>query len=292
MPRLVLATEVLDGDMTRRELLRIYRKVHRNVYARRNVDLTARDQAIAAWMWSGRTATLSGLSAAAMLGSKWVPDDCNAELVRTQHAAPAGIVAHKDDLLAGETTQLDGITCTTVGRTGFDLGRRLPFSQGLIHVEALLNANGASYSDIAAVAVQHPGARNIRRLREVLSIADAGAESPQETRVRLILIRGGLPRPVTQIWVGNRRVDMGWPEYKVGVEYDGPQHWTDEGIFGDVERLQFLAENGWRIVRVVAQHVRQHPQRIVDRAADAMYAAGWPGPLRPTGVGFLTRHAA
>jgi len=24
-----------------------------------------------------------------------------------------------------------------------------------------------------------------------------------------------------------RRIDMGWPEWKVGVEYEGEQHWTD-----------------------------------------------------------------
>jgi len=41
------------------------------------------------------------------------------------------------------------------------------------------------------------------------------------TELRLLLVRDGLPRPVTQIRVGRRRVDMGWPEWKVGVEYDG-----------------------------------------------------------------------
>lgn len=26
------------------------------------------------------------------------------------------------------------------------------------------------------------------------------------------------------------RIDMGWPEWKVGVEYDGEQHWTNPRI--------------------------------------------------------------
>jgi hypothetical protein len=67
----------------------------------------------------------------------------------------------------------------------------------------------------------------------VLELVDGGAESPQESRLRLMLVRGGLPMPQTQIVfsddLGNARirVDMGWPEWKVGVEYDGEQHWTD-----------------------------------------------------------------
>jgi hypothetical protein len=61
----------------------------------------------------------------------------------------------------------------------------------------------------------------------------AAAESPQETRLRLLLVRSGFPRPVTQIPVRNdrgrvvRRIDMGWPDRMVGVEYDGEQHWTN-----------------------------------------------------------------
>ena len=31
-------------------------------------------------------------------------------------------------------------------------------------------------------------------------------------------------------------------EWKVGVEYDGEQHWTDPAIHaGDIERLEYLA---------------------------------------------------
>ena len=35
--------------------------------------------------------------------------------------------------------------------------------------------------------------------REVLPLVDGGAASPQETRLRLLFIDSGLPRPTTQI---------------------------------------------------------------------------------------------
>jgi hypothetical protein len=44
--RLIVATEALaDGSLSRRDLMRSYTKVHRNVYARTDVELTALDRA-------------------------------------------------------------------------------------------------------------------------------------------------------------------------------------------------------------------------------------------------------
>jgi hypothetical protein len=49
----------------------------------------------------------------------------------------------------------------------------------------------------------------------------------------------------------NRRKETDRPEWKVGVEYDGEQHWTDPNRHAeDIERLEYLAAQGWIIVRV------------------------------------------
>ena len=285
MPKLFIATEALAaGAVTRRELAHRYTKVYRNVYTPGGLELTAADRAVAAWMWSGRTATVAGLSAAALLGSKWVPAEAPAELVRSQHRAPSGIVVRKDTIADDEARVVGGASCTTVARTAFDIGRRLPFEQGLIRVDALLNATRVPVAELLEVAARYPGARNVRQLRRILDLADGGAESPQETRVRLVLIAGSLPRPDTQIPIRDaagrvvRRIDMGWPQWTVGVEYDRGQHWTDPDIHAaDIDRLEFLAELGWRIVRVSAVHLRCDKPGIVRRAEHALRSAGWPG---------------
>lgn len=293
MSQLVIGTEFLaSGTATRREFDRTHRKIHRNVYAPRDMQLTAGDRAQAAWLWSDRTAVASGYSAAALHGSRWIPQDAPAELVGTQYPAPAGIVVHQDEVADDEIVTASGVPCTSVARTGFDLGRRLPFTEGLAQVDALLNATGAPMSAIAGVAARYPGSRNIRRLRDLLTIADGGAESPLESRARLILIRGGLPRPETQIPVGWRRVDMGWRKWRVGVEYDGRQHWDSQKQYeADIARLEYLAAMGWRIVRVVAEHLR-NPGLIVERAEQALRAAGWQGVLTPSRIGLLTPRPA
>ncbi|MDT5350881.1 MAG: hypothetical protein QOH91_4168 [Mycobacterium sp.] len=258
-------------------------KVHRNVYARTGVELTALDRAQAAWLWSGRRAILVGHSASALLGSRWIPDDAPVEIAHSRRPAAQGITVRSGGIGGDEVCTVDGITCTTPARTAYDLGRRLPLDTGVIRIDALLNATRASIPQVESVALRYPGARGIRKLRTALGLADAGAESPQETRLRLLLVRSGLPRPVTQIPVTNdwgrvvRRIDMGWPEWMVGAEYDGEHHWTDPARHAeDIERLEFLAAKGWAIVRVSARQLRYQPALVVERVSTALQRAGFP----------------
>ena len=282
---LVVATEALaDGSLTRRDLRRRYTKVHRNVYVRGGVELTAADRGRAAWLWSGRRATLVGYSAAALLGSRWIPDDAPVEIVHSRRPPPNGIAVRSYELRDDEVRRVGDIACTTVARTAYDLGRRLPLESAVIRVDALLNATSTSATAVERVAQVHPGARGVRRLRRAMDFVDAGSESPQETRLRLLLVRSGLPRPVTQVPVLDdrghvvRRVDVGWPEWLVGVEYDGEQHWTGPDAYAnDIDRLEFLAARGWCIVRVSARQLRGERSRVVDRVRTALRERGCAG---------------
>jgi hypothetical protein len=279
--QIFLGTEALaSGAVTRHRLQTRFRKLHRNVYAPTDIELDARSRAVAAWLWSGRRATLAGHSAAAMLGSKWLPPDAPAELARLRKPSPPGIVVHSGEIADDELTTIGDIRCTTVARTCYDLGRRLPVETGVIRIDALLNHTGVGVAEVVAIADRYPGARRIRRLRTVLDLVDPGAESPQETRVRLLLLRAGLPRPATQIPVCNewgrvvRRIDMGWRKPMVGVEYDGEQHWSDPANHSsDIDRLEFLAARGWTIVRVSARHLRHEPDAVIARVRHALKSA-------------------
>ena len=268
------------GRLTRHDLRTRYVKLHRNVYAPAGLKLTALDRAFAAWLWSRREATLVGSSAAAALGTRWLPCDEPAELGRTRHHAPTGIVIHSDAIADDEQQIRRGMACTTPARTAYDLGRRLSGEDAVIRLDALMNATKLSVDRVEQIAIRYPGARGMRQLRRTLAQTDGGAESPQETRLRLLLIEYRLPRPVTQIPVRNdygkvvRRIDMGYPESMVGVEYDGEQHFTNPDDYAnDIERLEFLADKGWNIVRVSARQLRHERQQIVDRVRIALARA-------------------
>ena len=106
----------------------------------------------------------------------------------------------------------------------------------------------------------------------MLSLVDPGSESPRETWLRLLLIDAGLPRPTTQIKVADdgwvARLDMGWTDLKVAVEYDGGQHHTDRRQYlRDIRRMERLHRLGWIVIRVVAE---DHPDDVVRRVCQAL----------------------
>jgi hypothetical protein len=279
-----IGTEALStGMVTRRTLASRHDMVYRNVYLRKGVELTPDRRAVAAWLWSKRNSTIAGLSAAALHGSRWIDSELPAELIRSEACDVGGIVIHREQLRDDEIRVAHGMPVTTPARTAFDLGRRHRLETAIIRVDSLANATGLKPEDVERVAENHHGARGMVQLRRVLELMDGGAESPQETRTRLLLIAAGYPNPQTQIRVVDEygsfvgRVDMGWEDWKVGIEYDGPQHWTDpEQHARDIDRLAELAAQGWVIIRVSRDILRHRPHVFLSRVRDAVRAAGWP----------------
>jgi hypothetical protein len=155
--RLIIATEApANGSVTRRELRHACTMIHRNVQAPNGAELTAPDRALAGLLWSKRTAAVAGSSAAALLGSRWVSDDAPAELLGTHHRGPRGIVAHSGQVADDEIRPIGRVGCTTAARTAYDLGHRLLFVEGLIRVDALLNAIRIPLDDVHAIAARYP----------------------------------------------------------------------------------------------------------------------------------------
>jgi very-short-patch-repair endonuclease len=257
--------------------------VFRGVYAPRGTSLTAADKAVAAWLWSRRRATVAGVSAAALHGSLWIDAHLPAELNQASQHRTAGIVLRADALARDDVTTVRGIPTTTPARTAFDLGRRGELATAVVRLDALMRATDLKSSAVDALVQRHRGARGVVQLRRALELADAGAESPQETRVRLRLVSAGLPTLHTQVEVYDRhgsfvaRLDIGWPRWRVAVEYDGAQHWTDgRQRTRDIDRHAELEALEWRIVRVSADMLRNRPWVIVERTRRALLAAGCP----------------
>lgn len=272
---------VAAGSVTNHQLRTTYVAVHRNVYVPRGAELTAVDKAVAAWLWSRRRAVIAGTSAAALHGTRWIEADLPAELNRPGRDEVSGIVLHSDVLDDDEICRVGGMPVTTPARTAFDVGRAPGLETAVIRLDALRRATGVSVEAVWAVAERHRGARGMVQLRRALALSDAGAESPQETRTRLLLVNAGLPRPSTQIEVRDpagrfvARLDMGWPVAEVAVEFDGAQHWTDPRQRSrDIDRIAELADLNWIIVRVSGEMLRHRPAVILQRVLAALRERG------------------
>jgi hypothetical protein len=279
MNRVLIGREALaDGEVTRHELQRWYRSVYPGVYAPKRHNLSLRDRTVAAWLWSDRQGVIAGIAASALHGANWVDGDIAVELIWSNTRPPRGLVARDETLDADEVTHVARLPVTTPARTAYDLGRYLPRGRAITRMDALARATPFSIEDVLLLAKRHRGARGLRRLRAVLPLVDAGAASPKETWLRLLLIDAGLPIPATQIpvhenWRLIAMLDMGWENYLVAVEYDGDHHRKDRRQYvKDQRRLRKLAKLGWIVIRVIAE---DRSGDVVKRVAEALRSRGW-----------------
>ncbi|WP_207840599.1 endonuclease domain-containing protein [Williamsia soli] len=271
------AEAVAVGRLTPYELRKDYVSIYRGVYVHRSVEPTLRVRTEAAVLWAGSPVTVVGLAAAALHGTKWIECDAAVELNRMERRSPRGIVVWSGRLSDDEICQASGLPASTPARTAFDIGRRLDADRAVEVLDSLMGATGVKAIDVCALADRHPGARGLAQMRGVLELVDAGAESPPETRTRLLLIRAGLPAPETQIELRDEyghvyiRLDMGWRRWKVAVEYDGGHHWTDRRQRSrDIDRWADLEAAGWRVVRVSAELLAERPGVVVARVREAI----------------------
>lgn len=273
-----IGSEALAAGAVRwHELGKYYTAIMPNVYLGSRAQPSLRQRTCAAWLWSGRKAVIAGAAASALHGAKWVDDDAPVELIWRNARAPQGVQTRDALLLDGETQRFRGMQITTPERTSFDLARRGTLVQAVSRLDALAHATDFKVVDVLELAGRHPHTRGLRRVGKVLDLVDAGAESPKETWLRLMLINAGFPKPQTQIPVlgpdGYPRyfLDMGWGDIMLTVEYDGDQHRTSRPQFvKDVERLEYIRNVGWTHIRVLAEHRDIEVIHRVKRAWDAL----------------------
>lgn len=264
---------VASGRVTQYALRSRFTAIYPDVYLARDADVNAIIRAKAAWLWSRRRGIIAGCSASAMHGAKWVDGRLPAELLYNYRRPPAGVRSWSDRHVDDEVEVVAGVPVTTAARTAFDLACRYTVTNAVAAIDALARATHLKVADVELLTQRYKGRRGIRRARRALTLVDAGAESPRETWLRLLLIRAGFPAPQTQIAVydGYRHIvavlDMGWEDIKVAVEYEGDHHRTDRRQFNkDIKRAEALTELGWIQVRVTAEDM---PGGVITRVSAA-----------------------
>jgi hypothetical protein len=268
------------GGLTRGKLRWNYRAIYPGVYLPKAVAPTLQHRTFGAWLWSGRDGVIAGRAAAAMHGARWIAAETPIEMIWRCGRPPSGITVRAERIDADDIVMIDGMPVTTPQRTAFDLARHLPRDLALRHLDALARATGISAPQVELLSERYPRARGLPRARVVLPLMDGGAQSPQETRVRLILVDDGLPPPRTQIRVSDGYseafIDMGYDEPQVGFDYEGSHHSEDRGQYVyDIGRAEVIDRQGWIDIKVVAEHSERF---ILHRAYAAFARRGWTPP--------------
>ncbi len=163
---------------------------------------------------------------------------------------------------------------TTAEATAVDLARSGPLDEAVVLLDRFVAARVALLPCIRDLAGQAAGPGS-RQAREAAALADGLAGSPQETRLRLLLHRSGVPRPVPQYVVRHAggfvaRVDFAWPERKIALEYEGAWHGeSPQQVAADRRRLNRLSAAGWTVVFVTAAGLHR-PEALIARIAAAL----------------------
>lgn len=250
-------------------------------------DPMVRIRAVA--MWAPEGAVIAGAAAALLHGEKWVSSRAVAKSVDIYlpdiRRVP-GIARYRrcrSGLPAEQTVTIKGIRCTSVARTAVDLVRWDPDDvDAVVAVDALCNATRTPVAEIEEFAREVTRLHNLARVRELLRLCDHRADSPPETRFRLLLRRSPLPDPELQVRIENRfgvliaTADLGYPDAKVALFYDGGHHLKREQRDFDSDTTAALDEHGWRSMRVTAGMLRAPAERatLLRRIAGLLAAQG------------------
>ncbi len=175
-----------------------------------------------------------------------------------------------------EITTLGTITLTTPERTAFDVVRWSDRVDGIAALDALLNRQVVRMTALSAYRALIGRGPGSRLFANALAVAEPLAESPMETRSRLVLVDSGLPRPVAQHVIRDSegrfvaRVDLAYPVERVALEYEGDHHRERDTFRRDIDRLNALTALDWVVVRATARDIYRDSDQLVRRVSELL----------------------
>lgn len=227
----------------------------------------------------GDDAVLAGMSALWAHGCPLAGPDDPVEVIVPRHArSRPGLRVRSGRVLPREVVETAWGRTTSPARTAFDLARGADVAGAVACLDALARATGLKRSAVDAVAADHPGVRGVRAVARALDLVNARAESPRESRLRVVLALAGLPAPAVQYVVHDAegmfvaRCDLAWPDLRVAVEYDGGHHDDPQQMARDRARSNALKAAGWTVLAIDRSQFAR-PAHVVAMVSAVLRAA-------------------
>lgn len=178
-----------------------------------------------------------------------------------------GAYIRRAALGVSEIVKRRGLPTTSALRMVFDLAGRNPLTEGVVAADLALRARLVTTTQLRVYVAAHSKARGIARLRRVVDLSEPLSESPMETRLRILLVNAGLPRPEAQAplrdeegrFVG--RPDLLYRRERLVIEFDGGNH--RDRLVDDNHRQNCLVVAGFRLLRFTATDVYRAPDEFV-----------------------------
>lgn len=217
----------------------------------------------------GRVA-LSHVSGAAMHGLRiWGADLSKVHVTRLDGQSGRqthNVVHHSGGWAADEVVEREGLYVMSARQCAVGTAMTASIEAGLVCVDSAYDLGLVDREDIQEAARVMAGWPGSARLQVTLRLAQPGAESVGESRVRYLCWAHHLPKPVLQYEVVDEagtvvgRTDFAWPEQELLGEFDGrvkygrflrPGEAPADAVFREKVREDRIREiTGWRMIRL------------------------------------------
>ena len=185
-----------------------------------------------------------------------------------------------------DLAEIDGVQVTDPVTTWCLLGREVGLADLVAAGDVLITPSTrtdrrtqpVALETLASAAAQWNRAPGGAILQRALPRLRHGVDSPMESLLRSAIVDAGLPEPTVHppVVLRNGQVvhpDVGYPDLRVGVEYEGEGHADPRRMRADVARYEALAEVGWETVRVVPSHLFPDARDFVRRLGASLERA-------------------
>jgi very-short-patch-repair endonuclease len=246
-----------------------WRRLGRGIYAWHEIAEAPMTRLMATRLRLPDEAVFTGRTAAWLHGLDTAP--CNpieaAVPTTSKTSRLVGVAVRRCSIPRAETSIRRGVRVTSAVRTIADLACTLPLTDAVALMDTALHGHLVHTRRLSDWARNHAGYRGVRRLRRAIELADPAAESVMESRLRVLLVLAGLPRPRSQVTLRDdlgvflARPDLYYPDSPLAIEYDGATH--RERLAADNRRQNRLIDAGFRIHRFTAADVLDTPVAVV-----------------------------
>ncbi|SNS61811.1 Protein of unknown function [Geodermatophilus saharensis] len=256
-------------------------RVTRGAYVSRSVALTTASAARAALAVLPAGTVASHRTAAVLLGAPLRASWPLEFAVRpgVYRARRQRVRVHVRDLTARDEVRVAGLPVTSGPQTWLDLAARLPGAELVAVGDALYRAGHLDAAALAERLDRADGVRGVVRARQGAPLLTPLAASRPESLIRYWLVSSGLPDPVPQQPVVDRRgrtvahADLGYEQWRIALEYEGRQHAERRQFLRDLDRYSLMAAHGWLVLRFGEDDLDRR-DRVLSRVAGALRSRG------------------
>jgi hypothetical protein len=249
-------------------------RLHRGVYSL--LPLTALAPLArhhAALLACGPGAVLSHDTAAHLLGLTDPPSlIADVHVTTTADRRHTSLVVHRTgNLPRSDTKKVGRLWVTSIPRTVKDLARTLgdrPFER--LVDEALARVSATRLTPIPRAAA-------------LLSDGDGRPSSltwsKDEERLRILIGKGGLPQPESNVPLGRYVPDLLWRDERVIVEYDSYRYHSGPAAFhSDRDRHNHFEALGYHVIHVTRRQLSRQREQVLVWIAGALAQSQWQRP--------------